>query len=943
MPGEFMLRGRRREQETLDRLVRDVRSGHSRALVLRGEAGAGKTALLDHLAGHAYRAAGCRVARAAGVELESEIVYASLQQLCAPLLAHLDAVPEPQRAALATAFGLSAGRPPEPLILGLATLHLFAEAAAERPLICVVDDAQWLDRMSATILAFVARRLEAESVGLVFAVRTPGADEVVRPDETIRTGGADEANRTRGADQGAAQTLRGLPELVVEGLADADARALLDTVLPGPVDDRVRDRIVAETRGNPLALLELPRGLTATELAFGFTGRREEGLRDEGRRDEGLAARLEEGFQRRIAALPADSRRLLLTAAVEPIGNVPLLWQALERLGIGPEAAAAAESAELIEVGARMRFRHPLVRSAVWRSGHAAELREVHRVLAEVTDPEQDPDRRAWHRAHATVGFDDEVAAELERSAERALSRGGRSAGAAFLERAAELTLDPGRRADLLLRAARSRADAGSPDLVPALLATVELAPLTPLQQAQVERLRARVAFLTNPSPRSVQPLLAAARRLEGLDPAAARETYLMAIGAAMYAGRLGGADDLRRAAESARNLPPSPSFPGRFLAALTTWATDGHAAAAPLLVEALKSMNNREDLGLLWLVAPAAHEVFRVDIARDRAEQAIRFAREIGALSMLPTAMSFRAGNLLMQGRFSDASGMLDECAAVASATTIPTPPSGALALAAYRGREREAVELFEQTRAEARARGQGRLLGLTAYAEAVLRNGLGDYPAALAAAREGVSYPDPAVFQWTLAELVEAAVRAGEPGIAAEARDRLAVRTAAIGNDWARATQALAGALVEPSDELFREAVAGYGSAAMPVLRMRARLLYGEWLRRDNRRTEARAELRAAHEAFSVMGAEAFAERAGRELVATGEAVRTRRAGAPVDLTAQEGQIARLAVAGRTNAEIAATLFLSPRTVEWHLRKVFTKLGIGSRRELAAALKGS
>ncbi|XVV08845.1 ATP-binding protein [Actinoplanes sp. CA-131856] len=899
MPGDLMLRGRRREQETLDRVVRDVRSGQSRVLVLRGEAGAGKTALLDHLAEHAD---GCRVVRAAGVELESEIAYASLQQLCAPLLGHLGAVPAPQRDALSVAFGLSTGNPPEALVLGLAVLHLLAEAAAERPLVCLIDDAQWVDRMSATILAFAARRLEAESVALVFGVRTPADDE----------------------------TLRGLPELMVEGLADADARALLDSVLTGPVDDRVRDRIVAETRGNPLALLELPRGLTPAELAFGFGGRG----------GVPLAGRVEEGFQRRIAALPADSRRLLLTAAVEPVGNVPLLWQALERLGIGPEAATAAESADLIEVGARMRFRHPLVRSAAWRSGHAAELREVHRVLAEVTDPEQDPDRRAWHRAHATLGFDDEVAAELERSAERALARGGRSAGAAFLERAAELTLDPGRRADLLLRAARSRADAGSPDLVPALLATVELAPLTPLQQARVERLRARAAFLTNPGATSVHPLLAAARKLEGLDAAAAAETYLMAIGAAMYAGRLGGAGDLRLAAEAARDLPPGHTFAGQFLAALTTWAVDGHAAAAPQLARALESMNDREDLGLLWLAAPAAHEVFRIDLARQRAEQAVVFARRIGALSMLPTALTFRAGNLVMLGRFSDASGLLDECAAVAATTTIPVIPSAALTLAAYRGREREATELFERTRADAHARGQGRMLGLTAFAEAVLRNGLGQYEAAMAAAREGVTYPDPAVCQWTLGELVEAAVRAGEPAVAAEARERLAVRTAAVGNDWALAAQALAGALLEPSDELFREAIGRYAAAAMPVPQMRARLLYGEWLRRDNRRAEARVELRAAHEAFTTMGAEAFAERAGRELTATGETVRARTPGAPVDLTAQEGQIARLAVAGRTNAEIAATLFLSPRTVEWHLRKVFTKLGIGSRRELAAAL---
>ncbi|MFG1705101.1 AAA family ATPase [Nonomuraea sp. M3C6] len=894
--------GRQRERDTIDRLLRDVRDGQSRVLVLRGEPGAGKTALLDYLI---ERASAGRVTRTAGVEPESEIAYSALQQLCAPLIGQLDRLPEPQRAALATAFGLTPGDPPEGLLIGLAVLGLFAEAASQQPLVCVVDDVQWIDRMSEVILTFVARRLDAESVALVFASRSPGDEQV----------------------------LSGLPELRVDGLPDADARALLDSVLTGPVDARVRDRIVAETRGNPLALLELPRGLTSAELAFGFGARSA----------TPLVSRVEEGFQRRIAALPADTRRLLLTAAVEPVGDVTLLWRALERLGIGPAAVAPAEGAGLVELGTRVRFRHPLVRSAAWRSAEAAELREVHRALAEVTDPRQDPDRRAWHRAHAAVGPDEEVASELERSADRALARGGRAAAASFLERATELTADPKRRATLALAAAHARFAAGAPALVPDLLAAAELGPLDLLQRAGVERLRAHVAFALNPGRTAGPPLLAAARRLETLDPAAARETYLSALGAAVHAGRLGG-DDRRRAAEAARAVPVGEDPAGLLLAGLTAWSLDGYAPAAPLLRRALDAVTTNEDPGLLWLAGPVAHEVWQDETWHRLTAQAVGFARATGALSLLPTALVFRAGALLFEGRFADASDLLDEAGALGRATGLAAHPSAALTLAAHRGQELLAVELIEATAKDADARGEGRLLGLAGYAKAALCNGLGSYPAALAAARQAAEYEDLAVFNWTLGELIEAAVRSGEPTVASQARERLAQRTAAAGTDWALGVQAVADALAGPpgrAEEHYREAIERLSTTRMGLPLARARLLYGEWLRRENRRGDARAQLRTAHDAFTTMGAEGFAERAGRELVATGETVRKRTPGAREDLTSQEAQIARLAVSGRTNPEIGAVLFLSPRTVEWHLRKVFIKLGIGSRRELAAALR--
>ncbi|MEV6603203.1 AAA family ATPase [Kutzneria sp. NPDC051319] len=875
-----MLLGRRREQETLDRLLRDVRGGHSRVLVLRGEAGAGKTALLDYLAD---TLPGDSVSRAVGVEPESEIAYATVQRLCAPLMGHVDRLPEPQRQALEIGFGLRSGPTPDMLLIGLAVLGLLAEAAAERPLLCVVDDVQWLDRMSEVILTFVARRLDAESVALVFAARSPG-DE---------------------------QLLGGLPELRVAGLPDAEARALLDSVLPGPVDARVRDRIVAETQGNPLALLELPRGLSPAELAFGFGGRTA----------TPIANRIEEGFQRRIAELPADTQTLLLAAAVEPLGDVPLLWRALARLDVGAEAAAAAESAELLQLGARVRFRHPLVRSAAWRWATPARLRAVHQAFADVTDPGQDPDRRAWHRAHATVGLDEEVAAELEESADRAGARGGFAAAAAFLERAAELTADPKPRAARALAAAQACFAAGNPARVPELLAAAELGPLEPLHQAGVERLRAQVAFAVNRGRAAGPPLLAAARKLADLDLPAARDTYLTALGAAIHAG-----DDLTVAAEAARALPAGEDPAGLLLTALSTWALDGDSAQ---LGAALS-----DDLGLLWLTAPAAQEVWDADAWRRITESALAAARTAGALFVLPTALTARAGALVADLRLADAATLLDEARSLREATGLAGDPAAGLLLAALRGQEKPAVELFEAVSRDGADRGEGRLTAMADHARAVLNNGLGRYAVAQAAAAKAVGHFG--ISPWT--ELVEAAAHAGDMAAAAEARDRLAERTGPAGTDWAHGAQALADALVTPADDTFRAAIDGV-PLGLPAAR--ARLLYGEWLRRDNRRSDAREFLRSAHEAFQAAGAAAFAARAARELTATGETVR-KRTGPVVEeeLTPQESQIARLAVVGKTNPEIAAVLFLSPRTVEWHLRKVFTKLGIASRRELAGAL---
>ncbi|MEU8819220.1 AAA family ATPase [Actinoplanes sp. NPDC048796] len=903
--GRAELRGRRRERDVLERLLREVRGGRSRALVLRGEAGCGKTALLDHLADRADFA---RVLRAAGVQSESEIAYSGLQQLCAPLLGELDRLPPPQRDALATAFGLGSGHAPDQLLVGLAVLGLFAEAGAGRPLLCVVDDVQWIDAMSAVILSFVARRLDTEAVALVFAART-----------------TDDGN-----------TLGGLPELLIEGLPDADARALLDATLTGPVDPGVRDRIVAEARGNPLALIELPRNMSPAELAFGFGGYH----------PMPLTSRLEEGFQRRIAALPADTRTVLLAAAVEPVGDAQLLWRALEQLGVGRDAAEPAQAARLIDVDTRVRFKHPLVRSAAWRCGRIAEVRAVHAALAEATDPERDPDRRAWHRAHAADGPDDAVAAELEQSAGRALARGGPSAAAAFLERAAELTLDGAHRGALLVAAASARLDAGAYSRVPELLGAAQLGSIDPLHQARVERLRAQVMFMLTPGRAAGPPLLAAAHRLEPLDPAAARDAFLSAIGAAVYAGRFGG-DDLRTAARAARAVPAAgQSFPDLLLTGLVSWILDDRATSRPLLERALDALNPAEHIGLLWLIQPAVHELFRIDLAYRLSAEAVAHARRTGVLRLLPAALTLRSGSLLYAGRFADAANLLDEGDAMTRATAAPLQQSAGLALAAYRGQEKPARKLIEAKLRDATTRGDGRLHTLAHHVKAALYNGIGDHRAALEAAREATAYTDLGLPHFPLREMAEAAARLGEREIVVEARDRLAERTADVRTRWARGTQAIADALADPAataEDRYREAIEHLSVTETTTEAFRARLLYGEWLLRAGRDADARVELRAAHQAFTTMGAEGFAERARRELAGAGENVRRPAADARRDLTAQETSIIRLAVDGRTNAEIGAALFLSPRTVEWHIRKIFTKLGVTSRRELATTWKGA
>jgi DNA-binding CsgD family transcriptional regulator len=906
------LRGRSTERDALDGLLLAVRRGEGRSLVLRGEAGIGKTALLDYLIGSASDMA---VVRAVGVESEMELAYASLHQACAPLLARVDRLPAPQRRALEVVFGISGGDPPDRFLVGLAVLGLFSEAADERPLLCVIDDAQWLDQASALTLAFAARRLLAEPVGIVFAAREPG--------------------------EGLAQ----VPELQVRGLRNGDARALLGSALRFMLDERVRDRIIAETRGNPLALLELPRGLSAAQLAGGF------GVLGA----QALSGQIEQSFLRRLEALPGDTRRLVLLAAADPVGDPLVLWRAASHLGIGPMAVDAAEADGLLTIGERVTFRHPLVRSAMYRSATMEERRTVHLALAEATDREADPDRRAWHLAAAATGPDEQVARELELSAGRAQARGGLAAAAAFLQRALALTGDPARRPDRALVAAEAAVQAGAFDMAHGLLATAEAGTLDELQRARLDLVRAQTAFAESRGSEAPLLLLGAAKTLEKLNPRLARETYLDAWSSALFAGRLASAHGLDQVSREALTAPrpagdPRPS--DLLLEGFSRAMMDGRAIAAPVLERAAAAfagadVSIEEVLRWGWLATAAAVMVWDHDTCLAVATRGVELARSAGALAVLAVSVNVLAQAVALSGDFGSAALLVSEADAVRDATGTHVAPYGALVLGGLRGRVPDAPRLIDATIDEFTAGGQGTAVQYARWARSLLLNGLGRYEEALDAAQDAAD-DTPALFVavWATVELLEAATRCGRADIADRAVERIVAATSVAPTHWALGIQARSRALVtegEAAERLYGEAIDQLRRTRLRPELARAHLLYGEWLRRQHRRVDAREHLKAAHDQLSSIGMEAFAQRARGELMATGEQVRERSVEPRDELTAQERQIALLARDGLSNPEIGGRLFLSPRTVEWHLRKVFAKLGIRSRRELSGALPPS
>ena len=904
------LRGRAEECGLLDGLLADVRRGEGRCLVLRGEAGIGKTALLDYLV---ELASDVRIARAVGVESEMELAYASLHQLCGPMLDRMVTLPAPQRQALEIVFGVGGGAAPDRFLVGLAVLGLLSEVALERPLLCVVDDAQWLDRASALTLGFVGRRLLAEPVGLVFAAREPGEE------------------------------LRHAPEMRVSGLREGDARALLDSAVQFRLDERVRDEIISETRGNPLALLELPRGLTATQLASGF------GLLGA----QALSGRIEDGVVRRLNVLPGSGRRLLLLAAAEPIGDPLLLLRASELLGIAV-SAVDAETDGLLALSQRVTFRHPLVRSAVYRGATREQRREVHLALAEATDRSVDPDRRAWHLATAAAGPNEPVAAALEQSASRAQARGGLAAAAAFLHRSVVLSGDPKQRVRRGLAAAQASLHAGIIEGALELLALAEASTPDELQMAHVELLRGQIAFASSMGTTAPTLLLKAAQRLERLDPELARETYLDAWGAALFAGRLASAGSLVEVSRAATSAP-RPTRPLRpsdlLLDGLTTFVTEGHAAAAPLLRRATAAFADeaspgQENFRWGWMTTIPPNILWDEDSWHAISARNLKEARDAGALARLPIDLADWGIFVAWCGDFGAAAVAIAEAEAITKATGTHIAPYAQLLLAALRG-QRDALPLIESTIRDAGTGGQGLSVQWAEWVSAILFNGLGRYDRGLASAqRAAEETPHLHVTPWALTELIEAAVRTARADLAAGALERVMAATAPSSTDWGRGMEARCRALLsegESAERLYREAIERLARTRRRPELARAHLLYGEWLRRENRRVDARVQLRAAHDQFASIGMEAFAERARGELLATGEKVRKRTVATRDVLTAQERQIARLAREGLSNPDIGTRLFLSPRTVEWHLRNAFTKLGIHSRRELTHALSSS
>lgn len=906
------LLGRNAECASIDRVLEDVRAGHGCVLVVRGEPGVGKSALLDYMA---ERAVGCQLARAAGVEYEAELTLAGLQQLLgAAMLLRSEHLPGPQRDALRVALGMQQGLAPDRFLVGLATLGVLCEMAEERPLVCLIDDVQWLDRASIQVLAFVARRLAAENFALVFAVREPSA----------------------------VQELDGLPELVIEGLCDQDARSLLAWAVAGRLDEQVRDRIVAETQGNPLALLELPRSLTPAEMAGGF------GLPDA----RALSGRIQQSFLRRIASLPGEAREVLFVAAAEPVGDVTLLLRALDILGIAADSIVPAEDAGLIELGPRVRFPHPFVRSAAYRAVTPEMRRRGHGALAEATDPEADPDRRAWHRAHATAAADEAVAVELERCASRAQARAGPEAAAAFLERAVELTPDSRQRGKRAMSAAHAKFDAGALAAAEGLLAIAGTCPLDDLDRARAERLKAHIAFARSRGGDTPALLSVAAQRLETLDPPLARQTHLEALWAAVRSGRFGKAQGVVDAAEAA--IAPMRGRSSRgidlMLDGLTCRMGRGYTSALPLVAGALDAFRKegfcQENITWCWLACQLAMDLWNDAACAEIADGLSVVARERGGLTVLPFALNYTAAHQLFAGRFDIAEQLIDEANRITAATGNVPIADFSILLAAWRGDRDKTYQLRAAIIPDATARGEGFGVEAAEWAAATLHIGKGEYAEAVSAAQRAYD-PDGLGFNvWVLPELIEAAARSGDLAIAKTAFEQLAERSSLSTTEWARGIEARSRALLtdgQDAEDLYREAIEQLGRSRVVVHHSRAQLIYGEWLRRENRRVDARAQLKSAYAAFEAMGAHAFAERAQRELLATGETVRKRTADTNDGvLTPQEAQIARLAYEGLTNPEIGHQLFLSHRTVEWHLRKVFTKLGITSRRELPKALRG-
>jgi DNA-binding CsgD family transcriptional regulator len=905
--GGWGLLGRASERRRIDDVLARAREGQSAVLVVRGEPGIGKTAMLRYAA---RRATGFRVVQVEGVQAELELPFSGIHSLCAPLLGSLEELPEPQRNALLVAFGARSGDTPDRFLVAVAVLTLLATAATERPLLCLVDDAQWLDVTSIAALGFVARRLGADAVAMVFAVREPATTAA----------------------------LHGLPPFQLEGLDEPAARALLSRALPGGLHERVRDRIIGETRGNPLALVELSKRMSPAERAGGFPQPATGDLPD----------RLTQEYQERVAKLAEPTQQLLLLAAAEPLGDAALLWRAADRSSIEPTALAAATEAGLLEIDDQVRFHHPLVRAAVYGAASVDARRRAHQALAEASRPGLGHQSRAWHRALAAAEPDEAVARDLEDSAGRAERRGDLAAAAALLDRATTLTPDPARQAGRALAAADASFRAGDFNATQRLLATAESGALDDVQRARAALLRGHAAVVARYGNEAAALLLEAARNLEPLDPGLARRAYLTAWSAAVTADHLGGSELLVEVSHALRALPtatPEPEPLDLVIDGLALLITDGPEAAMPTLERAAEEVLTLPVDDVLhwgWHVGGIRSAIWD-DQAIAVYERQVQVVREAGALAELPIHLQALALERAWRGDLPGARLLMAEAENIAASTGNQVPPFALLRILALEGREDEAASLINTVLQEGTRRGQGIAVMVAHWASAVLNNGLGRHKEAAAAAGLVVDNTSlPWLAMWARCELVEAAVRAGDTEVASRAMDGLAMTTRPARSFLARGVEARCRALLAGDDagDLYLEAIMQLGRSGNATEQARTQLVYGEWLLGRGRRAEARDPLRSAEEGFAAVGMEAFAERARDGLVATGAKPRTRAGMATEELTPQETQVSRLARDGLTNAQIGAQLFLSPRTVEWHLHKAFGKLRIDSRDALEGVL---
>jgi DNA-binding CsgD family transcriptional regulator len=912
---DVVLVGRPAEREALGGLLAGATEGYSGALVLRGEAGAGKTALLDETVA-AATAAGMRTALLTGVEAETQLGYAGLHRFLLPFADHMEQLPGPQRDALRSTFGLAAGPPADRFLVALAVLTLLAEVASAVPLVCVADDVQWLDPESAVVLGFVARRLYAERVVLLFAVREPA---------------------------GQVSALAGLPELAIGGLDEAAAMELLASLAPGRLSQAVGARIVAETGGNPLALVEVARELSPAQLAGA------EVLPE----PLPVGGSLEQVYRRRVGRLPPEARLLLAVAAAEPTGSQALLWRAAGQLGIDPDAAAGADLGGLAEIGSQVEFRHPLVRSVVYYATPLRQRRRIHQALAAVGEGGE-PDRVAWHLAMAAAGPDEAVAARLEEAARRVRERGGYAATVTFMSRAAELSADEGQRAGRLLAAAEAALIAGQPVRGGALLE--EATPLLgdPLARAQVRRLQGTIRFVLGQAGEAPAILLEAARALAPADVDGARQALLEAFDAALFVGWSASRAVVAEIASAARAMPAGgseASAAGLLLDGFAVRAAAGYPAAVPLLRRAIAmlradDLSPAEGLRGLRLGCVAADDLFDDQAQHALATRWVQLARDQGALTALPVALNNQGAFEVLAGRFDAARACFAERLEISAATGNPgvvgTAGIAEVYELAWRGRETDARRVAAAVAREATGAGRSAQNIWVQYCLAVLELGLGNYQAALQYVL-GAQEDDAPFSALALPDLVEAAARCGQTGLAEAALGRLALRAAAAGTPRALGLLARSRALLAgdaDAEPLYDEAIGHLEQCRARPQLARAHLVYGEWLRRQQRRRDAREQLRIAHDMFTSIGAEAFAERARIELLATGERARRRTAGTETELTPQEAQIARLVSQGESNRDIAAQLFLSPSTVDYHLRKVFRKTGVTSRTQLARVM---